>query len=184
MNDIKVGRTITYEGGPYVVTRAEHSKQARAAAVLRTKLKNLITGQVLEVTFSGGDTVAPADLERKESNFQYSDETEYTFMDNGTYDQFTLPRESVGDVGNYIKEGQDVDVMYFEGKPVSVAVAPKVVLQVVEAPPGVKGDSAGNVTKKVKVETGYELNVPLFIEQGEKIRINTDTGDYVERAND
>jgi len=183
MNDLKVGTSITHEGAPFVVVRAEHSKQARAAAVLRTKIKNLITSQMLEVTFQGGDSVQPADLDRKQANFQYTDGDEYTFMDNTSYEQFYLSKDAVGTVSDFIKEGEDVDVMYFQDKPVTVVVPPKVVLEVTEAPPGVKGDSAANVTKKVKLETGYEVNVPLFIEQGEKIRINTDTGEYVERAN-
>lgn len=183
ISDIKVGTVITYEGAPYRVIRATHSKQARSAAVLRTKMKNLISGQVLENTFQSGDSVQPADLERGRANFQYRDDEGFTFMNNDTYDQFVLDEEAVGDLGNYVKEGEDVEVLYFEGKPVSIALPAKVVLTVVEAPPGVKGDSASNVTKKVKVETGYELPVPLFINEGDKIRLNTDTGEYVERAN-
>ncbi len=183
MSDIKVGTTISHQGAPYVVVRADHSKQARSAAVLRAKLKNLITGQVLDLTFQGGDSIEPADLARKKASYQYADENEFYFMDTDTFDQFGIPKDAVGDASNYIKEGEDVDVMYYEGKAVSVSVPPKVDLTVTDSPPGIKGDSASNVTKKVTVETGYELNVPLFIKQGEKIRINTDTGDYVERAN-
>lgn len=184
MSELKVGTTFKHENAPFIVVAAEHSKQARAAAVLRTKVKNLITGQVLEITFGGNDSVQEADLERRKANFQFREGDVYTFMDNNTFDQFELSGTAVGTVGNFIKEGEDVEVMFYEGKPVSATVPPKVVLTVVEAPPGVKGDSASNVTKKVKLETGYEVNVPLFINQGEKIRVNTDTGDYVERAND
>lgn len=182
MSDLKVGTAITHDGAPYEIIKAEHSKQARSAAVLRAKLKNMITGQVLDHTFQGGDTIQPADLERKKTNFMYRDEDGFHFMDNETYDQFALNADAVGNAANYINDGEDVDMMYYEGKPVNLSLPPKVVLTVVEAPPGVKGDSAGNVTKKVKVETGYEVNVPLFINEGEKIRINTDTGEYVERA--
>ncbi len=182
MSDIKVGKSITYEDAPYVIVKAEHSKQARAAAVLRTKMKNLITGQVLEVTFSGNDSIKPADLQTKQVNYLYKDDTEYTFMDNESFEQFALGAESVGENGNFIKEGEDASVMYYEGKPVTLSVPPKVELEVTEAPPGIKGDSASNVTKKVTLETGYELNVPLFINQGEKIRVNTETGEYVERV--
>lgn len=183
MSDLKVGTVITYDGAPYQIVRAEHSKQARSAAVLRTKMKNLITGQMLDRTFQGGDTVEEADLERRKVNILYKDDSGFTFMDNENYEQFTLTEETLGDSKWYIKEGEDVEVMFYEGKPVTVALPPKVSLSVVEAPPGVKGDSASNVTKKVKVETGYEVSVPLFINEGDVIRINTDSGDYVERAN-
>ena len=166
------------------MTRTEHSKQARSAAVLRVKMKNLIGGQVLDNTFQQSDTIEEADLERKKANYQYNDGENFTFMDNETYDQFELTAQSVGDVANYIKEGQDVDILFFEGKPVSISVPAKVELMVTEAPPGIKGDTAGNVTKKVTLETGYEVAVPLFINEGQKIRVNTDTGLYVERVND
>lgn len=184
MSDIKVGTVMTYQGAPFQVVKAEHSKQARSAAVLRVKMKNLISGAMLEQTFQGGDAVEEADLVRKPANYQYREGEEYIFMDNDTYDQFTLSGSAVGETANYIKEGEDVQVMYYEGKPVSVDVPPKVALMVTEAPPGVRGDSAGNVTKTVKLETGYEVNVPMFINEGEKIRINTETGEYVERVND
>lgn len=182
LSDLKVGVTITHDGAPYQITRAEHSKQARSAAVLRVKMKNLITGQVLEQTYSGSDSIQEADLEQKSANFQYADEKELTFMDNETYDQFGLSLEASGDAVNYVKAGDDCRVMYFEGKPVALSLPPKVELKVTEAPPGIKGDSAANVTKKVTLETGYEVSVPLFINQGETIRINTDTGEYVERV--
>lgn len=184
MNELKVGTSITHDGAPYTIIRAEHSKQARSGAVLRVKMRNLITGQVLEQTYQGGDTVQAADLENNKVNFLYRDDSGFHFMNNDTYDQFTLTEEVIGNAANYINDGQDVDMMYYEGKPVSVALPPKVTLTVVEAPPGIKGDSASNVTKKVKLETGYEVAVPLFINEGEQIRVNTETGEYVERANE
>lgn len=183
ISDLKVGVTITYQNAPYQIIKAEHSKQARSAAVLRVKMKHLITGQVLENTFQQSDSVQEADLEQKSANFQYADAEGLTCMDNETYDQFTLSAEVAGDAVNYIKPGEDVKVLYYEGKPVALSLPPKVELEVTEAPPGIKGDSAGNVTKKVILETGYEVSVPLFINQGEIIRINTETGDYVERVN-
>ena len=184
MSDIKVGTVVTYQNAPFQVVKAEHSKQARSAAVLRVKMKNLISGAVLEQTFQQSDTIQEADVVRKPANYQYNDGEEFTFMDNDTFDQFTLGKSAVGETANYIKEGEDVQVMYFEGKPVSVDVPPKVTLVVTQAPPGVRGDSAGNITKTVTLETGYEVNVPMFINEGEKVRINTETGQYVERVND
>ncbi|HLD21555.1 MAG TPA: elongation factor P [Patescibacteria group bacterium] len=182
ISDLKVGTVITRDGAPYQIIRSTHSKQARSGAVLRTKMRNLITGQVLEHTFQGGDSIEPADLAHEKANFLYRENEEFMFMNNQSYEQFGLSRDAVGDLANYVKEGEDVEVMYFEGKPVSIVLPPKVVLTVVEAPPGVKGDSASNVTKKVKLETDYEISVPLFINEGDNIRVNTDTGEYVERA--
>lgn len=184
MNDLKVGTIITRDGQPYQIIRAEHSKQARSAAVLRTKMKNVITGQVLDHTFQAGDTLEPANLSHEKVNFLYREGDNFMFMNNETYDQFELSSEAVGDNWRYMKDGEDVEVMYFEEKPVSVAMPAKVTLKVEQAPPGIKGDSAGNVTKKVKLETGYEVSVPLFINEGELIRVNTESGEYVERAND
>ena len=183
ISDLKVGVVITWNNAPFQIIRAEHSKQARSAAVLRTKMRNLVSGQVLEYTFQQSDTVQPANLERRSANFQYRDDEGLVFMDNESFDQFTLSDDTAQRAVNFIPEGQDIEVMFYEGKPVSVFLPPKVDLTVVEAPPNVKGDSASNVTKKVKVETGYEVSVPLFIKEGEKIRVNTDTGDYVERVN-
>jgi elongation factor P len=183
ISDLKVGTVITWNNGPYQIIRAEHSKQARSAAVLRVKMRHLVTGQVLEQTFQQNDSISPADLERRAANFQYQDEEGLVFMDNETFDQFTLGGEAVLDTVNYVKEGQDVEVLFYEGKPVSVFLPPKVELRVVEAPPNVKGDSSGSVTKRVKLETGYEVTVPVFINQDEILRINTQTGEYVERVN-
>jgi elongation factor P len=104
-------------------------------------------------------------------------------MDNESYEQFDLPLEEIGESAMFLKDGTDVDVLYFEGKPVSVSLPIKVDLKVVSAPPGVKGNSAGNVTKQVELETGAKINVPMFINEGDIIRINTDSGEYVERAN-
>lgn len=183
ISDLKVGTTITYNGAPYQMLKAEHSKTARSAAVLRAKLRNLATGQVLEQTFQPSDQFEPADLVRKPANYQYADDEGFVFMDNDTFDQFTLSPEAVADRANYFKEGDDVVVIYFEGKPMSVELPAKVDLVVVESPPGIKGDTAGNASKKVKLESGYEVSVPLFINQGDKVRINTVSGEYVERAN-
>ncbi len=184
ISNIKVGTAISMNGEPYVVTKTEHSKQARSAAVLRVKLKNLIGGQVLDHTFQQSDKVEEADLERRTANYQYKEDDRFIFMDNETFDQFDLDSAAVGDSAAYIKEGEDVDVLFYEGKPVSISVPPKVDLLVTQAPPGIKGDSASNVTKKVTLETGYDVAVPLFINKGEKIRINTETGQYVERVNE
>lgn len=183
LKDIKVGVSIDLDGQPYLVLWADFMRTAQRKPVMRTKMRHLITGQVLEKSFKPGDKVEEADLERSKANFMYSEGDTFHFMDNTSYEQFSFQREQIGDIGNFVKENTDVEVLLFNSKPVSISLPPKVDLLVVDAPPGVKGDTAGNVTKKVKVETGYEVAVPMFIKQGEKIRINTETGEYVERVN-
>ena len=154
----------------------------RGGAVLKTKLKNLINGSVLEKTFQGSDKAEVADTEKKKVNYMYQDEYNANFMDNETYEQFTISLEQVGEKLKFIKDGTDIDVLYFEGKAVAIDPPIKVALKVVSAPPGVKGNSAGNVTKQVELETGATINAPMFINEGDVIRINIDTGEYVERA--
>lgn len=182
LSEIKVGKIIQVTGEPYLVAKADHHKMGRGGAVLKTKLKNLITGNILDKTFQGNDKAEEANTEKKKANFLYKGEQEAHFMDNENYEQFSLPLDQIGDKQKYFKDGADVDVLYFEGKPVAVDLPVKVALKVVSAPPGVKGNSAGNVTKTVELETGATITAPMFINEGDVIRINTDTGEYVERA--
>lgn len=183
MNDLKVGVVVNLDNAPYQVVWSDFMRTAQRKPVMRTKLRHLITGQILEKTFKPGDKIDEADLRRNRAQFMYREGDNFNFMDSQTYEQFYFTKEQIGDIGNYVKEGEDVDMLNFNEKPVTITVPPKVNLKVVEAPPGVKGDTAGNVTKKVTLETGYEVAVPLFIKEGETIRINTETGDYVERVN-
>ena len=182
LNEIKIGKIILENNAPYVVTKTDHHKVARGGAVLKVKLKNLIDASVLERTFQGNDKAEEADTETKKANFMYVDETNANFMDNDSYEQFTISLDDLGEKQRYLKEGTDVDVLYFDSTPVAISLPVKMEFKVTEAPPGVKGNSAGNVTKKVTIETGVEIAAPLFINEGDTIRINTDTGEYAERA--
>ena len=137
---------------------------------------------MLEQTFQGVGQAEEAETETKKANFLYKDTTDAYFMDNDSYEQFTLVLEDLGDQPKFLKDSTDVSVLYFEGKPVTIQLPIKMDFKVVSAPPGVKGNSAGNVNKQVEIETGATINVPMFIEEGDIIRINTDTGEYVERA--
>jgi elongation factor P len=184
MNDLKLGMTISMDGQPYVIQYTQHVQMGRGSAVLRTKLKNLLTGNVLERTFKSGDKVEEADLSHQPVNFLYADSDTCTFMNNETYDQFTLPKDQIGPVADYIQEGTDVDVLYYEGKPVAVKLPLKVELDVLETEPGTRGDTAqGRVMKPAKVSTGLTVQVPLFVKTGDRIRVNTESGAYVERVN-
>jgi len=182
ISEIKLGRIIRIDGQPFAVIRADHHKMGRGGAVLKTKLRNLISDNVLERTFQGNEKAEEAETEKKKANFMYKDETEANFMDNVTYEQFSFSIEEMGEKLKFMKEGTDVDVLYFEGRPVAIELPIKLDLKVVSAPPGVKGNSAGNVSKTVILETGAEISAPMFINEGDVIRVNTDTGEYVERA--
>ena len=183
MNDLKVGKCVVYKNEPYIIQYTQHVQMGRGSAILRTKLKNLISGIVIEDTFKGGDKLDEADLSRKKAQFMYRDGDDFYFMDEETYDQFPLPKDHIGEINNYIKEGQAVDILYYDEKPVLIYLPPKVELKVISAPEGARGNTAqGSVTKPATLETGYECQVPLFVKDGDMIRVNTDTGTYVERV--
>ena len=183
ISDIKLGTTITHKGQPYVVIYTQHVKMGRGGANLKTKLRNLITGQNLEITYSGGDKAEEANLEYEKANFLYKEGALYNFMSNDSYEQFALDKDVVGPAADFLKDGTTVDILLFEGRPVAVRAPIKVDLKVIQSPPGVKGDTAGSATKIVTLETGKEIRAPLFIKENEIIRVNTETGEYVERVN-
>lgn len=182
MSDIKLGTVISLNDQPYVVIFTQHIKMARSGATLRTKLKNLVTGATLEKSFSGADKTEEADLSRKKASYLYTQDGRFYFMDAENFEQYEFDGEILGERSGYLKEGQLVDVMLFNGKSVTLELPKKITLKVTSAPPGVRGDTSGSATKMVTLETGIEVRTPLFISSGETIRINTDTGEYVERA--
>ncbi len=182
LNEIKLGRILEINNEPFIVIKADHHKMGRGGAVLKTKLKNLINGNVLEKTFQGNDKAEEAHTEKKKANFMYADDNEAYFMDNESYEQFSIAIEQIGDKKKFLKDGTDVNVLYFNNNPVAIDLPIKMEFKVVSAPPGVKGNSAGNVTKQVEIETGAEISAPLFVNEGDIIRVNTDTGEYVERV--
>lgn len=183
ISEIKTGKVIKINNQPYIVTKTDHHKMGRGGAVLKTKLRNLIDGRVLEQTFQGVQQAEEAETETKKANFLYKDASDAYFMENESYEQFTLAIEDLGDQTKFLKDGTEVSVLYFEGKPVTIQLPIKMEFKVVSAPPGIKGNSAGNVNKQVEIETGATISVPMFVEEGDIIRINTDSGEYVERAN-
>jgi len=182
ISDIKSGKNILWEGQPYVVLTHEHSKTGRAGAVLRTKLKNLLNGSVLDKTFQGADKVDEADMSKSKAQFLYREGETFNFMDNTSYEQFSLDEEVIGDGKFYLLEGTEVTVLNFNETPVNIELPIKVTLEVVEAPPGIKGDTAGTGGKVVVLETGLKVSAPLFVNQGDKIIVNTEKGEYVSRA--
>lgn len=183
LNEVKVGTKIELMGEPFLVTYREHSKIGRGGAVLRTKLKNLKTGNVISHTFQGSETVKETELVQNKAQYLYNEGSVYHFMDEANYEQFPISKEQLGDAVNFLKEGTTVNVLIFKGNPINIDLPIKVELKVVEAPPGQKGNTADGGSKQVKLETGYSLSVPLFIQEGDVLRINTEEGKYVERVN-
>ena len=182
LNEIKIGALLKIADEPYAVIKADHHKMGRGGAVLKTKLKNLLNGNVIEKTFQGNDKAEAAETETNQANYLYKTETEACFMNNESYEQFSLPLEQIGDKLKFLKESMDVDILYFQGQPASLKLPVKISLKVISSPPGVKGNSAGNVTKAVQLETGAQINAPMFINEGDMVIVNTDTGEYVSRA--
>ncbi len=181
-NEIKTGKIIKLNDNPYLIIKTEHHKVARGGAVLKTKCRNLIDNSVLEKTFQGADKAEEATIQTKKINFLYKDENEAYFMDNETYEQFSLDLNLIGEKVKFLKENINVDVLYYNEKAVAIDLAIKMDFKVISAPFGVKGNSAGNVNKQVEIETGAKISVPMFIEEGDIIKVNTETGEYVERA--
>ncbi len=183
ISDIKQGTICQINGDPYEVINTQHVQMGRGGAILRLKLRNLTNGAVLDKTLKGNDSLDSVDLARSKVSFLYTDQQGYHFMDSETYEQISFDDELIGDKKNYLLEGMEVTILKADDKPISVQLPTKVELNVSVAPPGVKGDSAqGKVTKTVVVETGAEIDTPLFVKEGDVIRINTETGKYLERA--
>lgn len=179
---LKPGVAIILDGEPYVVTKSEFSKQARQGGTNKTTLRNLKTGANVQQTFGGNDKCEPADLSKARCQFLYDDGSACHFMHNETFEQFELSDELVGDGKLYLLEGEEASVQFFEGQPIGLDLPPKVVLEVKETQPGVKGDTAQGGSKPAIMETGLKVSVPLFVNVGDKLRINTTEGTYVERA--
>lgn len=180
--EIKTGKTITLNDDPYVVLYHEHSKTGRAGAVLRTRIKNLRTGAVLEKTFQGYDKVEDAEILKSRAQYLYNEGDLFHFMDSGNYEQFSLSRAALGNAPDYLIEGTEVDIVNFHGSAINIELPIKMALTVTDAPPGLKGDTASGGDKSVTLETGIRVTTPLFVKTGDKIIVNTTSGTYVSRA--
>lgn len=182
ISDIKSGKNIVWEEIPYAVLYHEHSKTGRAGAVLRTRLKNLLTGNVLEKTFQGSEKVYEADITKSKAQYLYREGVNYSFMDMESYEQFSLSAESLGSAVDYLIEGTEIIVLNFNGNPINIELPIKMKLKVIEAPPGIKGNTVSTGGKMVTLETGLKISTPLFVNVGDEIIVNTEKGEYVSRA--
>lgn len=182
INEIKTGKNIVWNNIPYAVLHHEHSKTGRAGAVLRTKIKNLLTGAVMEKTFQGSEAVYEADIAKSKAQYTYREGDNYNFMDNENYEQFALSSDALGENTNYLKEGTEVTLLNFNGNPINIELPIKIKLKVIEAPPGVRGNTVSTGGKVVKLETGIKITAPLFVNEGDEVIVNTEKGEYVSRA--
>lgn len=182
INDLKIGTKIIFNHAPFQVILAQHSKLGRGGGILRAKMKNLTNGTVIEKTFAGQEKVEEAHLETRASQFLYHDENEYFFMDSDSFEQFTLNKSQLGSLANFLKEGENVGILYFQENPINIQLPIKINLKVTYTEPGFKGNTASTVTKPATLETGAQVKVPLFIKENDEIVVDTRTGEYVERA--
>lgn len=183
LQGIKKGMSIVWDGEPYVVMEAHFLRMQQRKPVMQTKLRHIVNGKIIEYSFKQGDKVEEADLQRSKAQYLYKDEDRAYLMDMQSYEQFDIPIEQLGDALQFLKDGTEVDLLYFEGKPVNIDLPVKVTLKVTSAPPGVKGNTASSsTTKPITLETGAVVQAPLFINADDEVVVNTETGDYVERA--
>ncbi|MFH0837901.1 MAG: elongation factor P [Patescibacteria group bacterium] len=184
LTDIRTGTVVKVNGNPYLVVWNEFNRKQQRKPVMRTKLRNLIDGSALDKTFLAGESFEFADIERRRCQYLYSDDSKAYFMDGETFEQFELDTENIEDVLKFLKDGTDVFVTFYEGNPIGVQPPVKVTLTVTNTVPGVKGDTAQGGTKPATLETGVTVHVPLFVKEGDKLVVNTETGEYDSRASE
>ena len=182
--DIKNGAVLKIDGNLWSVVEFQHVKPGKGGAFVRTKLRNITSGKVVDRTFNAGAKIETATVDRSDYQYLYQDGEDYVFMDMKTYDQINVPATVVGDAANYMLESQTATIAMNEGNPLYIELPASVVLEITCTEPGLQGDRSTGGTKPATVETGYEIQVPLFLETGTKIKVDTRTGDYLGRVND
>ena len=181
-NQFRKGLKIEIDGEPFTIADFQHVKPGKGNAFVRTRLKSLTTGNVLERTFKSGEKVDKPDLEERHMQYLYREGADFHFMDNNTYEDVSLDVEKLGDAANYLKENIEVGVLFHNGSAIDVEVPTFVELKVVKTDPGIKGDTVSGATKPATLESGATIQVPLFVEENDVLRIDTRTCDYVERV--
>ncbi len=182
LNDMKVGTIMLMNNQPFQVIWSNRMRTAQRKPVMQTKLRNVITGKVIEYSFKFGERIEEADVTREKASFLYADADGTHFMNSETFETVDMDKETTVEQELYLKESMEVQILRFNGKPVSIELPIKVELKVTEAPPNVVGNSAGSITKPITLETGLVVNAPMFIKEGEMVRVDTRTGEYLERA--
>jgi len=180
-SDIRKGLRFEMDGDPFVVVEFQFVKPGKGTAFTRTKIRNMITGAVLDRTYKSGEKLKPADTEDREMQYLYND-GDFHFMDNNNYEQVSLDSNAVGDAANYLTENMLIEVGFFKGRSIGISLPNFVVLEVTETAPGEKGNTVTGASKPAVVSTGYSVNVPLFVNEGDQLKIDTRTGEYAERV--
>ncbi|MBX9245872.1 elongation factor P [Actinotalea ferrariae] len=183
-NDLKNGTVLNLDGQLWSVVEFQHVKPGKGGAFVRTKLKNVLSGKVVDKTFNAGTKVETANVDKRDMQFLYKDGTDYVFMDTSSYDQLNVPEATVGDAANYLLESAQAMVATHDGSPLYVELPPSVVLEITYTEPGLQGDRSTGGTKPATLETGAEIQVPLFLEQGTRVKVDTRDGSYLGRVND
>ena len=183
VSDFRRGLPIVVDDQPYYVVEFQHFKMGRGKANIRTKLRHIKTGAVVEKVFSSNDVFKPPDLENRRMQYLYENGGEFTLMDAQTFDQIAVPVDNLGDAKWYLMENQEYQVHFLDNQAISVDLPASVILEVVATEPAVRGDTVSNVTKPAKLQTGLEIRVPPFVKEGDKIKVDTRSGEYLERAN-
>jgi len=183
--ELKKGVKIELEGKPYVILKSDFTNPGKGSAFVTARIKNLETGQVIERTFKSGVSTGCSvpDLEQKDVEYTYADQDGFNFLDQATFETIHLTTEQIGEDKYYLQEGSKLTVLYYKGRPISIEHPTFIYLKVTETDPGLKGDTAAGAMKKAVMETGLQVRVPLFIKEGETLKIDTRTGEYLERAN-
>ena len=181
-SEFRNGLKIELDGEPFIMVEFQHVKPGKGGAFVRTKLKNLKTGSVLEKTFRSGEKVGVPDVEEKEMQYLYKDKDQYVFMDNTTFEQVTLSKDHLGGSENYLQENINVTLLYHNKQPIGITLPIFVQLKIAKTSPGIKGDTVGGGNKPATLETGAVIQVPLFLNEGDTVKIDTRTGSYVERV--
>ncbi|MBD2847279.1 elongation factor P [Paenibacillus sp. IB182496] len=182
VNDFKTGLTVEVDGDIFTVLEFQHVKPGKGAAFVRSKLKNLRNGNTVEKTFRAGETIGRAMIENREVQYLYNSGNDYTFMDNESYDQFELSKKQLEWEINFLKENMNVNIASYQGEIIGITIPNSVELKVVETEPGIKGNTATGATKNAQLETGLNVQVPLFINEGDVLLIDTREGKYISRA--
>jgi elongation factor P len=181
-NDIRKGQVIKFNGAPHLVMETQHRTPGNLRAFVQVKMRNLQYGKSLDQRFNSSDTIEVLQTERKTLEFSYKDRDTYAFMDPETYETIELPEQLIGETKNFLVANGKADVLYVDGRPITIELPSSVVLKVTESADGIKGDTASNVQKRAVLETGLVVQVPLFIKEGESLKISTSDGSYMGRA--
>lgn len=182
-SDFRKGLKIELDGTPFEIVYFQAVNPGKGSAFTRTKLKNMITGAVLERTFKSGEKVKKPDLEDARMQFLYRDEAGYVFMNTDSYEQMTIENDAIGDDKDFLAENANVDVLFFNSRPVGLSFPNHMIFRIEACEPGIKGDTATGATKSAELESGLTVNVPLFLNEGDKIKVDTRTREYIERVN-